>query len=135
MVNAMIDITDFDWTPYARRDIEQIVGEVQKIFPIPVNSLTRTIILEYLNSSLPDPSSFKQDQKKMDLLLFPPGKCIHFYRDGVGVAGSIVPCTYFDEIEVTKRLVDDHSLQSGYNKIILDLMSQNQNEKENPSRV
>jgi hypothetical protein len=128
MVNALMNITELDWTPYARRDFEETVSEVQRMLPSLVSDSTRWKILNNLNGVLPDPASFKHDPRRMDVVLFPPGKCIHFYRDGVGVTGSIVPCTFFDELEVTRRLVDDHLFESGYKKIFLDLMRQYHND-------
>jgi hypothetical protein len=38
--------------------------------------------------------------------LFPPGRVIHLYRDGVGVSGCFVPNDFFNEIDVTRRMVD-----------------------------
>jgi hypothetical protein len=82
-------------------------------------------ILHNLNSLLPDPPKVNKDRKKrMKVELFPPGKIIHFYRDGYGITGSITPPTFFDEIEVSRRLLDDHFFNEGYQRIFLDLMRQ-----------
>jgi hypothetical protein len=56
--------------------------------------------------------------------LFPPGTCIHFYRDGSGITGSQPPCTFFDEIDVARTMVDDHLIDKGYRRIFLELMRQ-----------
>lgn len=50
------------------------------------------------------------------------GKCIHFYRDGFGLSGAVVPCTFFNEIDVHRRMVHDHLFDTGYRPIFLDLM-------------
>lgn len=128
MVNALMDIVELDWTPYARQDFEETVREVQRMLPSLVNDSLKKSILSNLDSLLPDPSSFSPNPKRMEVVLFPPGRCIHFYRDGFGVTGSIVPCTFFDELEVTRRLVDDHLFDSGYIKIFLELMRQYRND-------
>jgi len=58
----------------------------------------------------------------MDLVLFPPGECIHFYRDGSGISGTYVPCNFFNEIDIARTMIDDHLISSGYRKIFLNLM-------------
>jgi len=58
----------------------------------------------------------------MTPILFPPGNCIHFYRDGRGISGSRAPCDFFGEIDVTRTMLDDHTIDSGYRRIFLDLM-------------
>jgi len=60
--------------------------------------------------------------KKMQPILFPPGECIHFYRDGSGISGSYVPCNFFNEIDVARTMIDDHLISSGYRRIFLNLM-------------
>lgn len=64
----------------------------------------------------------KPTKNRMDPVLFPPGKVIHFYRDGVGVSGSVVPCEFFNELMISRRMVDDHLFFSGYQHIFLQLM-------------
>ena len=39
-------------------------------------------------------------KKKMEPVLFPPGKCVHFWRDSSGISGTYVPCTFFNEVSV-----------------------------------
>jgi hypothetical protein len=57
------------------------------------------------------------------------GKCIHFYRDGFGLSGAIVPCTFFNELDVNRRMVHDHLFATGYRPIFLDLMRQYTNDQ------
>eukprot|EP00986_Skeletonema_menzelii_P019749 scaffold29058_cov166-Skeletonema_menzelii.AAC.1 len=68
------------------------------------------------------PSGKNVGVEKMIPCLFPPGTCIHFYRDGSGIDGTYVPCTFFDEIDVARTMVDDHLISSGYGKIFLNMM-------------
>lgn len=79
--------------------------------------------------------------------LFPPGRVIHLYHDGVGVSGCFVPNDFFSEIDVQRRMVDgeccrgnvlrpsvnfcllilfftDHVFHTGYQKIFLEIMRQ-----------
>jgi hypothetical protein len=130
MVNALMSITELDITPYAQQDFEETVNEMQRFFPSLVDGNAKRKILENLNGLLPEaPSSVDIDQKKrMDVILFPPGKVLHFYRDGFGVTASVTPCTFFDELEVTRRFLADHSFESGYERTFLDLMRQYHND-------
>jgi hypothetical protein len=74
---------------------------------------------------LPDESSFnKSEKKRMSPVLFPPGRVIHFYHDGYGVTGSVVSPTFFDELEITRRMLDDHFMKQGYEQIFLTMMRQ-----------
>jgi len=129
MVNALVDITDFDYTPFALRDLEEAVDELKRFLPSLVDSSIKEKILKNLNGLLPEPSSIddKESSKKMEIVLYPPGQCIHFYRDGFGTAGSVVPCTFFDELDINRRVLHDH-LVVGYQRIFLDLMRQYKND-------
>jgi len=129
MVNALMDITDFDYIPFARRDLEEIVNELQRFLPSLVDRHAKDKILRNLNLQLPESSvSQEENKKRMEVLLFPPGRCIHFYSDGFGTAGSVVPCTFFDELDINRRLLHDHLIEKGYQKIFLDLMRQYKND-------
>jgi len=57
------------------------------------------------------------------------GKCIHFYRDGFGLAGAVVPCTFFNELDVNRRMIHDHLFVTGYRPLFLDLMRQHTNDQ------
>ena len=57
------------------------------------------------------------------------GKCIHFYRDGFGLAGAVVPCTFFSELDVNRRMIHDHLFVTGYRPLFLDLMRQHTNDQ------
>ena len=129
MVNALVDITDLDYTPFALRDLEETVDELQRFLPSLVDGAVKEKILKNLHVLLPDPSSIGNDEsKRMEVVLYPPGRCIHFYSDGFGTAGSVVPCTFFDELDINRRLLHDHLIQTGYQKIFLDLMRQYNND-------
>lgn len=63
-----------------------------------------------------------QRLQRKELILYPPGKCIHFYRDGVGVSCVQVPCTLFNEFDVCRTMLDDHLVPSGYETILVETM-------------
>ena len=123
MLNAILDIGSYNWTQYAHRDIEGAVDEVQRFLPGVLSDANKEGIKSIINGLLPEtpppPSS-----KRMKPVLFPPGKCIHFYRDGIGISGNEVPCSFFNEIDFSRRMVHDHLYHTGYQLIFLDLMRQ-----------
>lgn len=130
MINALVDITGFDYTPFAIRDLEESVDEFQRYLPSLVDSAAKKKILKNLSDLLPEHSSIDDEEstRRMEVVLYPPGRCIHFYSDGFGTAGSVVPCTFFDELDFNRRLLHDHLIQQGYEKIFLDLMRQYKND-------
>ena len=113
MVNALMEVSELDITPYARQDFEETVDELQRFLPSMVDDSVKSKIIENLNGLIPDPPTVKE-KKRMEVELFPPGKIIHFYRDGYGITGSVTPCTFFDEVELSRRLLDDHLIEKGY---------------------
>ena len=62
------------------------------------------------------------DLKRREVVLYPPGKCLHFYRDGVGVSCVQAPCTFFNEFDVNRTMLDDHLIPTGYEVILLETM-------------
>jgi hypothetical protein len=65
------------------------------------------IISDAIDSQLdqvPKDQPCKKDRIEVDL--FPPGKCVHFYRDGVNFSACYVPNTFFSEIDVSRRMID-----------------------------
>ena len=131
VVNALLDIVQFDYTSYARRDLEDILDEIQTFLPdLLAGSFDKESLLERLNGMLPDVSSFEEKgpKKRMDVVLYPPGTGIHLFFDGFGVTGSIVPCTFFNELDINRRMIHDHLYDPGYNRIFLDLMRQYHND-------
>jgi hypothetical protein len=73
-----------------------------------------------LNQSLP--TALEIGTKLKEIQLFPPGSCIHLYRDGISWQGNFVPCVSFDEIEAVSQMLDDHLLDMGYYLALLVFM-------------
>ncbi|KAL7482511.1 hypothetical protein ACHAW6_008190 [Cyclotella cf. meneghiniana] len=67
------------------------------------------------------PKSVK-DFQKLEPVLFPPGTCIHFFRDGSGISGTYTPCSFYYEIDVARTMICDHLISSGYRRIFLNMM-------------
>ena len=60
--------------------------------------------------------------KRLTPELYPPGQCIHFYRDGFGISAAVTPNSYFGDIDVSRRMIDDHLFFTGYQKTLLEVM-------------
>lgn len=125
MVNSVLDIGSFDWIDYARRDVEDTVDQVKSSLPWLLTDGNKRNIMSIVDELLPSRSSVpERSDKVMQPVLFPPGTCVHFYRDGFGVSGNYVPCTFFGELNFSRRMVHDHLIYTGYELIFLDLMRQ-----------
>lgn len=125
--NKLLDIMEYDWTPEARRDIVHTLDELRRIAPGIMPESACDYIISLADSwfeSYVKPTIHVTTTKRKKCILFPPGTCIHFYRDGSGITGSQPPCTFFDEIDLVRTMVDDHLIDNGYRRIFLELMRQ-----------
>jgi len=123
MLNAILDIANFDWTPYAKQDLTEAVNEVSSYFPTLLKGYKQTILDTVHGLPIRDvPTNIPA--KRAEPILYPPGKCIHLYRDGFGISGNVVPCTFFSELDINRRMLHDHTVDAGYQLIFLDLMRQ-----------
>jgi hypothetical protein len=123
MINAIMKVGSFNWIPYARRDLEEAAVEIQRRLPLLLTESNMDRILSMMDDILPDESTIPvRSDKRMKPILFPPGKIYHFYRDGFGISGNVVPCTFFDELDMSRRMIHDHLLFGGYELIFLDMM-------------
>ena len=70
------------------------------------------------------PTINNRTTERMEPLLLPPGEIFHLYRNSGagGISGSVVPCTFFDRIDVRRNMIEDHLFHSGYERIFLDTM-------------
>ena len=128
LLNAILNIGEYNWLPYAQRDIKEFIEQVvQPYFPLLISESNKSKILQYLDDIMLDPSMINiptPTTKRMDVTLYPPGTCIHLYTDGYGVSGAMVPCTFFHELDISRRMIDDHLFHTGYERIFLELMRQ-----------
>ena len=134
--NLMLDMMEYDWTPMARRDIKEALQEVQKNMSFlfkddsveSIMGIVDTALEKYakpkilVEHSKDSEGSSKEQRQRMETILYPPGTCIHFYRDGASISGSYVPCDFFNEIDLSRTMVEDHFVWGGYRKIFLEVM-------------
>jgi len=129
LVNAAIAIMNYDYTPKARRDAEHALKELQSNVSIFIGASDVEMAMGFVDKALNElirPQIVKNgvcaSKARMEPELFPPGRCIHFYQDGRSVSGSYAPCTFFDELDVARTMVDDHLIKRGYRRLFLELM-------------
>lgn len=127
VANLLLDMLQFDWLPYAKADIQHTLTELQTRQPTffnkdvtdKISSTVEPMLEQVLEDTLLD-----KTEERLDVELFPPGRCIHLYRDGVGISGCYVPNTFFSEIELSRRMTDDHLFHTGYQKTLLEVVRQ-----------
>lgn len=125
MLNAILDIASYNWIPKAQRDVEDAIDQIELNLPKFLGkgvAQTAQTILKSIDKETLRPQS-EIPRKRMQPILFPPGKCIHLYRDGFGISGNVVPCNFFGALDFNRRMLHDH-LYTGYKIIFLDLMRQ-----------
>jgi hypothetical protein len=100
---------EFQWLLYAQRDFDYALMELKERQPFIFNDILTAKAKELVMPLLKDYAENtvkKEVTEKLVPELYPPGKCVHFFRDGSGISGNYVPNTFFDEIDVTRRMVD-----------------------------
>ena len=125
LVNLALDLLTFDYRKEAERDVEQALKELQYRFSgsdlpsrkkskmsINIEDEAIKTVMGYVRQGLDkviEPGVISSDDngknqmvlrdfKKMEPMLFPPGTCIHFFRDGSGISGTYTPCTFYNEV-------------------------------------
>ena len=127
--NAILDIMSYDWADVAYRDVQELIRVVRHNFKaLPISVDFEMQVLSYIRNMLDEsikPFTEQMDRdfgERLNPVLIPPGKCIHFYRDGFGFSGRHTPCTYFDSLDITRTMLDDHLTPQGYHRSMLLFM-------------
>eukprot|EP00560_Eucampia_antarctica_P005578 CAMPEP_0197842646 /NCGR_PEP_ID=MMETSP1437-20131217/46856_1 /TAXON_ID=49252 ORGANISM="Eucampia antarctica, Strain CCMP1452" /NCGR_SAMPLE_ID=MMETSP1437 /ASSEMBLY_ACC=CAM_ASM_001096 /LENGTH=578 /DNA_ID=CAMNT_0043452549 /DNA_START=1 /DNA_END=1738 /DNA_ORIENTATION=- len=126
ITNAFLDIISYDWTECILEDLQDLLIKVQKDLPILLSNNLIDTIVTYANTTM-DKSvrpllNNITEMDRLEPVLIPPGECIHLFRDGSGVTGTHTPCDFFDSIDVTVTMIDDHLIPPGYHRLFLDMM-------------
>ena len=110
VTNLLLDIMSFDWMEYVQRDIQFTLNELQQRHSRIFKETTRQNITQTIESLLSKhlQNTILKDRPEPRMIpeLYPPGQCIHLYRDGCGMTGCYVPNTFFSEIDISRRMVD-----------------------------
>lgn len=114
-----LDVLSFDWTDMALLDLGLLLDHVGKTFPV-----DKGLVTKWANDTLTKkyrPHFATIPKERMETELFPPGNCVHLWRNGAGWTGTYTPCSFFDSVEFSRTLVDDHLLEPGYHPALLSL--------------
>ena len=110
VTNLLLDIMAFDWMEYVQRDLQFTLNELQQRHSRIFKETTRQNISQTIESLLTKhlQNTILKDRPEPRMIpeLYPPGQCIHLYRDGSGMTGSYVPNTFFSEIDISRRMID-----------------------------
>jgi Lipase (class 3) len=109
VTNLVLDIMSFNWMEYIQRDIQHALNELQQRHSRIFQEATRQKITETIESLLQkhlNSTILKERPERMIPEVYPPGQCIHLYRDGCGITGCYVPNTFFSEIDIARRMID-----------------------------
>jgi hypothetical protein len=122
MANLLFDLMEYDWTDDALEDIEFSLNRARKVLGYGHLLPDTKIVLRWVKNHLEKVVKSKYNKKKRDRLpslLIPPGTCIHIFRDGFGFSAAYTPCDFFQSVDFSQTLVDDHLIDSGYNRAML----------------
>lgn len=120
LANAWLRIVRYNWTDDALEDLQQLLNFIQENVPSMVAGVlltddTKEKIVKWFTSFLISQNNLPYiESSGFEPVLFPPGECIHVYRDGVQWQGNVMPCHRFSELEVVRHLIDDHLIPNGY---------------------
>lgn len=130
IANTVLDIMEYDWTPKGKRDVKQALEQIihpgsklSILFGGNTDNAIVTKIMSLVNQAMEQYVHIPpQTTQRISPILYPPGSCVHFYRDGVGISGAISPCTFFGTIDVSRTMIHDHLIGKGYRRIFLEIM-------------
>ena len=123
IANVMLDIASYNFVDKALEDLEDFLVFLNTSMPwidIPVGN-----ILKWANEEadrVDRPAFAKVTKERLPQVLYPPGTCIHVFRDGFGYTGSYTPCDFFNQVDVTRTLLDDHMILPGYHRAFLQML-------------
>jgi len=108
VANLLLDVLEFDWLPYAKRDIRSALDELHDRQPFIFNAdvmekivaKVEPLMEKHLRETILD-----ETKERLAVELFPPGRCVHYYHDGVSFSACFVPNTFFSEIDVSRRMI------------------------------
>ena len=122
LANMLLDVMSYDWTAKALEDVEQFLDFLNGTVPI---DIPKASILDWVQKGMETNEKPKFDQVRKDRLpvvLYPPGTCIHMFRDGFGFTATYTPCSFFNRVEFSRTLFDDHLIPPGYHEAMLGML-------------
>lgn len=126
LINAVFDIMSYDWIEKGLIDLQNGLELMRLKMPFDIPLEHVESVYEYIKKFLEDYIKIEIEEMakatREDVVLIPPGLCTHFYRDGNGVTGQKISCDFFDSLEISRTMIDDHLVGIGYNRVLLDYM-------------
>jgi hypothetical protein len=124
LVNLLLNIaTSNHWVGEAQIDIQQLTSIMKEKLPFPddwIDTVMKTINNWVVTSDVVNATMRRTLSEKIATpILYPPGECIHMFRDGTAWQGVYYPCTNFKAIEGVRYMVDDHLIPEGYYRGLL----------------
>jgi len=124
MANLFLDIMSYDWTPKGLVDVDLFLDFLNEtvFFEIPKARIMDWVKVGMQKNEVPYFNKVPKD--RLPIALIPPGTCLHLFRDGSssGYMGTYTPCEFFQSIEFSRTLVDDHYIPSGYHKAMVSML-------------
>jgi len=121
--NVVNDVMSRSYKDMAMDDIHQVLDAISDNTPYKPPEEQKKFVIEQMKKKMEeDFNSYRVNRCPVDVVLFPPGKCIHLYNDGIKYSASYVPCTFFNKIEVTRTMLNDHRTGGGYSRVIHEMM-------------
>lgn len=125
MANLLLNLIEFDWTDSALDDLDFTFDRAKGTFPFGNLFPDKGAVLDWAKEHIEKdikPKVGKEKRERISNVLIPPGICLHFYRDGVGYSGVYTPCSFFDNIDISRTLIDDHLILRGYHRALVSVM-------------
>jgi Lipase (class 3) len=119
LVNFLLNVTASNhWITEAQIDVLHLKDIMKEKSPFPdiwVDTVMSTVY-DWIASSdiVNDTMKAALSEKVVAPVLFPPGECLHIYRDGTSWQGVYYPCRNFNALEGVRYMVDDHLIPTGY---------------------
>jgi hypothetical protein len=134
LVNTWRKAGSYDgWIDDTKQDVEFVAQIMKENLPFP--GLTETImngIFDFLEKQrerlAPGGSQQQVLNSPATRVLFPPGECVHLFRDGTGWQAVYKSCDQFNEIEAVRHLVSDHMIDTGYYRGLLGYIREIKND-------
>lgn len=112
MTNLLLDVLTFDWVPFAKRDIQNALAELQdrqrRVFDQHAIANIKAMIYSLLESVQQSNGINDLPSKlpcRASVALFPPGKCVHLYRNGPGMSCRLVPNSFYSDVLLSPRMI------------------------------
>jgi hypothetical protein len=130
VANLVLNLAEHDWKACALDDIDNVTSALVINAPLLMNAERKQQFMEWCQTQLDKSVQPVKGLKRREIELYPPGKCVHMYRDGIGISMVEVPCTFFNEIDVARTMIDDHLIPPGYNRLLLEMMRAHKNDSK-----